>query len=1021
MAWARTGYSSRNLDDEEATGRVLASPASSNIQQSSPVIDGDLVVWLEGYSIHYTYIENGCPATQACINHTAALPPAARPVDIAVSGTKIVYEDRRKGGNDRDIFVYDLSTGQETAVATGAGNQTAPDIDGNWVVWDSGSGSSDTIYAVHLELPQEVIAVSADDGSVVQDRPAISGTTVVWNQGYIGQPEAVGIWMRVLSNSAGPRRVSSMEGSSCDIDEDIAVWASSTRGGAKAKVILYNLSSDTMKEATKGTGSVYHPAISGERIVWTDDRNSPRNIYENRFSLTQTLADKYYPILHVFYDDYVPVKVDMMTDMPGAKLRDLNNEGWKQPVTIGSLGDYNQSNYPDSRFYLDQKYGKDEDAMQNKSYLDFRENEHEAYPPTMYARVVPGQVDGDGNSKTVIQYWFCYYYNDAAGAADQQPFDHEGEWEMVQVILDENLNPEGTVYSQHYGGTEREWAGVDHPMVYVAKGTHASYHTSGTHFHYSNEIDFDTLIYDVSPSIDDELTDEWDNTQGDHPDIQVVDEGITSWLGFDGWWGEIWRDGEDVKGAPQGPPLNLGKDGVNKWVDPLGWWQGKKDTGWLNDLWANAQRTVSTPGLPLLTEIIDSLGRRVGINADGSLSQEIPGSESISWSDGAGTAIVADSDIGDGYTIRVQSQDSLPFSFEVNLPFRSEDRVDKLSYDVNVATPVVAAVYIAPEGSPQDYTMHLDTDGDGQFDDGTVSPATDALEVDFTPPAQIGDLSGISAGPGAAELGWTASGDDGQTGQAAEYEIRYSASPIVDESSWIMATDAIDAPAPQPVGSSEAIRIEGLASGSYYFAVRAVDETGQIAAISNSVQVQVSPFSFTDDFSDGNSDGWQEQEPGDWSVVDAGSNWLYRASSLGMAASWTGPLALRDQTIEADVQYTDGTYTCGLTFRGEGDISSGSYYYFGIYPYENKWRLYSVNGGDWGDVESPLGQGDLSLSPDTIYRLKAVAQGDNVMLYFNGQPLTAQPVESDDHPWGKAGLWMAMGESEFDDIVVSGS
>ncbi|RJQ46635.1 MAG: hypothetical protein C4534_02410 [Gaiellales bacterium] len=236
-----------------------------------------------------------------------------------------------------------------------------------------------------------------------------------------------------------------------------------------------------------------------------------------------------------------------------------------------------------------------------------------------------------------------------------------------------------------------------------------------------------------------------------------------------------------------------------------------------------------------------------------------------------------------------------------------------------------------------------------------------------------------------------------------------------------MATEVFAAPAPQPAGTSESFTVDGLASGMYYFAVRATDETGQRSELSNSVTAQVSPYAFTDDFNDGNADSWQEQEPADWNVIDTGSNWLYRASTLGMAASWTGPLPLKDQAIEADVRYAAGTYTCGLAFRGDGDMNSGSYYYFGIYPNENKWKLYSVNGGDWGDVDNPLGQGDISLSPGTPYRLKAEATGNAVMLNINGQPLMMQPIESSDHPWGKAGLWMAVGEVDYDNIIISGS
>ncbi|MFO7791459.1 MAG: hypothetical protein R6W73_00570 [Candidatus Saliniplasma sp.] len=55
---------------------------------------------------------------------------------------------------------------------------------------------------------------------------------------------------------------------------------------------------------------------------------------------------------------------------------------------------------------------------------------------------------------------------------------------MIQIICNENGNPQKAGYSQHYGGDKMSWNNVEkvdgtHPKVYVAEGGHASYFESG--------------------------------------------------------------------------------------------------------------------------------------------------------------------------------------------------------------------------------------------------------------------------------------------------------------------------------------------------------------------------------------------------------------------------------------------------------------------------------------------------------------------------------------------------------------
>jgi hypothetical protein len=114
-------------------------------------------------------------------------------------------------------------------------------------------------------------------------------------------------------------------------------------------------------------------------------------------------------------------------------------------------------------------------------------------------------------------------------------------------------------------------------------------------------------------------------------------------------------------------------------------------------------------------------------------------------------------------------------------------------------------------------------------------PVATTNPLDIVAPAAITNLAFSAVKPNRVTLSWTAVGDDGTTGQANRYEIRYATSPL-DESSWSSATVATGVPAPQASGSSETFVLRGLdPSTTYYVAIKAADEVPNWAAISNVV------------------------------------------------------------------------------------------------------------------------------------------------------------------------------------------
>jgi len=121
--------------------------------------------------------------------------------------------------------------------------------------------------------------------------------------------------------------------------------------------------------------------------------------------------------------------------------------------------------------------------------------------------------------------------------------------------------------------------------------------------------------------------------------------------------------------------------------------------------------------------------------------------------------------------------------------------------------------------------------------DGSYKQAdiTSGAGEDLTPPAAINDLMSIYSDHELVTLIWTAPGDDGSTGLATSYEIRYSQNPIND-TNWASATLFSSPPAPQIAGSIEFVDVTGLSpSTTYYFAIKTSDENNNISGLSNVV------------------------------------------------------------------------------------------------------------------------------------------------------------------------------------------
>ncbi len=121
--------------------------------------------------------------------------------------------------------------------------------------------------------------------------------------------------------------------------------------------------------------------------------------------------------------------------------------------------------------------------------------------------------------------------------------------------------------------------------------------------------------------------------------------------------------------------------------------------------------------------------------------------------------------------------------------------------------------------------------------------------ADAVLPAAVKDLTAEALGGGKVKLTWTAPGDDGTTGRAAEYQVKHAAKAIKERSDWRnksateisfwAATNCKGEPKPAAAGARASFTVTGLKPGTHWFALKTYDEQPNQSDLSNVVKVEV--------------------------------------------------------------------------------------------------------------------------------------------------------------------------------------
>ena len=193
--------------------------------------------------------------------------------------------------------------------------------------------------------------------------------------------------------------------------------------------------------------------------------------------------------------------------------------------------------------------------------------------------------------------------------------------------------------------------------------------------------------------------------------------------------------------------------------------------------------------------------------------------------------------------------------------------------------------------------------------------AARAVETDASAPAAPGNFAVTHRTPTALRLTWNAPGDDGNSGYATQYELRYSTASL-NEGNFAAATPAVDVPIPAVAGAAQEFLLPGLAPGTAYFvALRALDNASNASPLSTAGPYTTATL--TTDFSDDADGAGAFSGPAPWAISTEQSSSPTHAYSDSPGSAYANNL---NASLTQNAGVTLGAVAPLLQFRARTDL-----------------------------------------------------------------------------------------------------
>ncbi|NLH15446.1 MAG: hypothetical protein GX455_02595 [Phycisphaerae bacterium] len=299
----------------------------STDSQEAPDISGTRVVWQQYvsgdwdiYSADITDPKNPVLTIVSQYTQIQMYP--------SIHDTTVAWQEFVTEYEDWDIYIRDLSSAdnQDVLVTNFSGDQTSPAVSGNLVVWQDNSAGDWDVALGDITDPTDIRTYTLTEYSYDQQNPAIDREWVVWEDNFVWDDNPDGIWdlygadvMRVnkpveylFGGFANHQQRSAISGhyvvwQQLYIDEqnneDWDLYAADVSDPSNPKIIAVAIESS----------NAINPDISGNLIVWQDDRNTDWDIYGYNLDTRQEFLISDAQIDQTVYSDQTNPAIDGTT------------------------------------------------------------------------------------------------------------------------------------------------------------------------------------------------------------------------------------------------------------------------------------------------------------------------------------------------------------------------------------------------------------------------------------------------------------------------------------------------------------------------------------------------------------------------------------------------------------------------------------------------------------------------------------------------------------------------------------
>jgi beta propeller repeat protein len=246
-------------------------------QQNAPALSGAGVVWTNFDGTQFDiYYQDVSVAGSTPSNLTAGLAGDQFLEDI--DRGSVVFTNTKPGAASSDILMIDATTKVTTNIASGGTsvNFAHPAISSSWIVFERITTQYDIDLVDRATNSSPGFQVTFD--AAAQRYPRVSGNVVVYED-YNSDPNIASVQACIIGAAGCNTFAVAGVGRQPDIDGDHIVYVGKDAGG-NDQIYLASVSNAFATMAiTSAASAKSQPRVSGNRVVWNDQRSGDYDIY----------------------------------------------------------------------------------------------------------------------------------------------------------------------------------------------------------------------------------------------------------------------------------------------------------------------------------------------------------------------------------------------------------------------------------------------------------------------------------------------------------------------------------------------------------------------------------------------------------------------------------------------------------------------------------------------------------------------------------------------------------------------